>query len=152
MKYYHVIQAADIEYCHRLGRQTGLTRHRTMIERFKSELHRHSVYNARGQLNTFNKPEEQAQRIYINEDLTKRRTLIVFETRKLRAAQTTSDSWAYNDHIVIIDNNNTIKRINSPQELKVYYLVTRIHALKCIEGITGNVVLCVPKMYVAQRT
>ena len=78
-----------------------------MIVRFESERHGDSVYNARGHLNTFNKPKEPAQRIYIYEDLTKRRSLMAFETRKLRA--TISDYWTYKGHIVIKDNNNTIK-------------------------------------------
>ena len=42
----------DIERCHRLGRQTDLTRPRTMIVRFRSEKLRDTVYNTRGQLKT----------------------------------------------------------------------------------------------------
>ena len=104
----------DIERCHRLGRQTDLTRPRTMIVRFKSQKLRNTVYNARGQLNTSNKTKEPAQRVYINEALTKRRSLMAYETRKLRASKKIADCWTYNGHVVIKDNNNSIKRINSP--------------------------------------
>ena len=45
---------------------------------FKSEKLRDSVYNGREQLKTFNKTKEPAQRVYINEDLTKRRSLIAW--------------------------------------------------------------------------
>ena len=45
----------DIERCYRLGRQTDLTRPRSMIVRFRSEQLRDTVYNARGQLKTSNK-------------------------------------------------------------------------------------------------
>ena len=50
----------DIERCHRLGRQTDLTRPRTMIVRFMSEKLRDTVYNTRGQLKTSNKSKEPA--------------------------------------------------------------------------------------------
>ena len=73
----------DIERCHRLVRQTDLTRPMTMIVRFKSEKQCDTVYNARGQLKTSNKTKEPAQRVYINEDLSKRQSLMAYETRKL---------------------------------------------------------------------
>ena len=110
----------DIERCHRLGRQTDLTRPRTMIVHFKSDKLRDSVYNARGQLKTFNKTKEPAQRVYINEDLTNRRSLMAYETRKLRASMKIADCWTYNGHVVIKVNNNSNKGINSYQELKMY--------------------------------
>ena len=72
-----------IERCRRLGRQTDLTRPRKMITRFKSERPRVSFYNARGQLKT-PKTKEPVQRIRVNEALTKRRSLMAFETRKLQ--------------------------------------------------------------------
>ena len=75
----------DIARCHRLGRQTDLTRPRTMIVRFRSEKLRDTVYNARGQLRTSNKSKEPAQRVYINEDLTMRRSLMAYETRQQRS-------------------------------------------------------------------
>ena len=110
----------DIERCHRLEHQTDLTRPRTMIVRFRSQQLRDTVYNARGQLKTSNKSKEPAQRVYINEDLTKRRSLMAYETRQLRASKKIADCWTYNGHVVIKDNNNSIKRINSLEELKMY--------------------------------
>ena len=110
----------DIERCHRLGRQTDLTRPRTMIVRFRSEKLRDTVFNARGQLKTSNKSKEPAQRVYFNEDLTKGRSLMAYETRQLRASKKIADCWTYNGHVVIKDNNNAIKRINSLEELKMY--------------------------------
>ena len=50
----------DIERCHRLGRQTDLTRPRTMVVRFRSEKLRDTVYNTRGQLKTSSKSKEPA--------------------------------------------------------------------------------------------
>ena len=68
-----------------------------------------------GQLKTFNKTKEPAQRVYINEDLTKRRSLMAYETRKLRASKKIADCGTYDGHVVIKDNNNSNKRISSPQ-------------------------------------
>ena len=73
----------NIERCHRLGRQTDPERPRCMIIRFKSERMRASAYSARGFLKNHNKSAEPALRLYINEDLTMRRSLMAFQTRKL---------------------------------------------------------------------
>ena len=75
----------DIERCHRLGRHTDPARPRSMIIRFKSERMRDSTYCARGFLKNHNKSTELALRLYINEDLSLRRSLMAFQTRKLRA-------------------------------------------------------------------
>ena len=110
----------DIERCHRLGRQTDPARPRCMIIRFKSERMRDSAYSARGFLKNHNKSAEPALRLYINEDLTLRRSLMAFQTRKLRAEKKIADCWTHNGHVVVKENNNLIKRINSPRDLNSY--------------------------------
>ena len=89
----------DIERCHRLGRQTDPAR-------FKSERMRDSAYSARGFLKNHNKSAEPALRLYINEDLTLRRSLMAFQTIKLRAEKKIADCWTHNGHAVVKENNN----------------------------------------------
>ena len=87
-----------------LGHQTYITRPRTKTERLRG-----SVYNTRGQLETFNKTKEPAQCIYINEDLTKRGSLMAFETHTLLGAKKILDCCTHSGHIVVKDSNNTTK-------------------------------------------
>ena len=74
----------DIERCHRLGCLTDPARPRCLIIRFKSERMRESAYSTQGFLNN-HKSAEPALRLYINGDLSLRRSLMAFQTRKLRA-------------------------------------------------------------------
>ena len=75
----------DIVRSHRLGRQTDPARPRMMIVRFQSERTGDSVYYARSALKTRNQDVQPALRLFVNEDLTQRRSLMAYQTRKLRA-------------------------------------------------------------------
>ncbi len=110
----------DIVRSHRLGRQTDPACPRTMIVRFQSERTRDSVYYARSALKTRNQDVQPALRLFVNEDLTQRRSLMAYQTRKLRADKKLSDCWTHNGHIIVKENNNTITRIFSPQDLDKY--------------------------------
>ena len=114
------LSSNDIERSHRLGRQTDPARPRTMIVRFRSERTRDSVYQSRSALKTRNQDVQPALRLFVNEDLTQRRSLMAYQTRKLRAQKKLSDCWTHNGHIIVKDNNNTITRIYSPQDLDKY--------------------------------
>ena len=107
------LSSNDIERSHRLGRQTDPARPRTMIVRFRSERTRDSVYQSRSALKTRNQDVQPALRLFVNEDLTQRRSLMAYQ-KKL------SDCWTHNGHIIVKDNNNTITRIYSPQDLDKY--------------------------------
>ena len=120
MMFQPLLSTNNIVRSHHLGRQTEPARPRTMIVRFQSERTRDSVYYARSGLKTRNQDVQPALRLFVNEDLTQRRSLMAYQTRKLRAEKKLSDCWTHNGQIIVKENNNTIRRIFSPQDLDKY--------------------------------
>ena len=117
----------DIERCHRLGRQTDPARPRCMIITLKSERMRDSAYSARGFLKNRNKSAEPALRLYINGDLTLRRSFMAFQTRKLRAEKRLQTAGLTMD-TMLSRKTTTSLRGSTPAILK--QLLTVSHLLR----------------------
>ena len=116
----------DIERCHRLGRQTDTGRQndparpRCMIIRFKSET------NARFSLQCpmFPKESQQVSRagpssLHQRGPYTEK-IIDGFPNKNITCRKKIADCWTHNEHVVVKENNNLIKRINSPRDLNSY--------------------------------
>ena len=97
------ISRSDIERAHRLDKQTT-NKPRIILIRSNPEQLRGTVYKQRGNLKSWNK--EENPKIFINEELTNRRSALAFETRKLKKSGKIADvllipySLRFNEHEV----------------------------------------------------
>ena len=108
------IQSVDLERCHRLGRPVeGQGRPITVIVRFNSERLRDQIYRSRGMLKGFNATNDPDKRIYLNEDLTTKRSKLVYKMRLLKKAGNIMDVWTSNGRILIKNNNSRIEEVTS---------------------------------------
>ena len=114
------LQDDDLERRHRIGRQTEAARPRLMIVRFKAERTRDQTITARGAVKAHNQASDANSRLFINEDLTQRRSQLAYLTRKLKADKKITDCWTYNGHVMVKQNNNNIRKITSPLDLDIY--------------------------------
>ena len=92
------ISRSNIERAHRLGKQTT-NKPRIIIIRFSCKQLRDTVYKQRGNVKSFNK--EENPKIFINEDLTNRRSALAFETRKLQKSENIADCWTVNGKVLL---------------------------------------------------
>ena len=82
MKLNPPLTSTDLERSHRLGRVAiDQVRPRTVIVRFRSERIRDAVFRSRGTLKEFNANQLLPNQIYLNEDLTARRSSLAYKTR-----------------------------------------------------------------------
>lgn len=65
-------------------------------------------------------PAEQEQRISINEDLTARRSSLVFKTRGMKETKEINDRRTFTGKFLIKDKHNKIRQINSADDLDEY--------------------------------
>ena len=113
------VERCQLERTHRLGRKTdgpGRQRARPIIVRFTTEKRRDDVYRARTRLKGYNH-EHKDQQIYVNEDLTSRRSKLAYETRQLKSSKKITDCWTYNGKVLVKDLSNQIKEITCPRDL-----------------------------------
>ena len=95
--FHRPIQSVDLERCHRLGSPVeGQGRPRTVIVRFNSERLWDQVYRSRGMLIGYNGTNYPDKRIYLNEDLTTKRSKLVYKMRELKKAGQIMDCWTAN--------------------------------------------------------
>ena len=108
------ISCSDIERAHRLGKQM-INKPRIIIIRFSREQLRDTVYKQRGNLKSFNK--DVRSKVFINEDLTNRRSALAFETLKLKKSGKIADCWTENGNILLKDLNNSVRQVRSQVDL-----------------------------------
>ena len=117
------VERKDIERCHRLGRVDGQQKQnqpRTAIVRFTSERVRDSVYRSRGSLKEYNSKRGIGSRVFINEDLTRSRSKLAYETRRLKKENKINDCWTASGRILIKDRSDKIVRICSDMDIKKF--------------------------------
>ena len=100
----------DLEGSHRIGgKRTGS---RPIIVRFRTERIRDYVYRARFTLKKHNTHQRNAQ-IFLNEDVTARRSKLAFETRKLKILKKLTDCWMFNGKVMVKDLANKVNELTS---------------------------------------
>ena len=115
------VERKDIERCHRLGRvDAQKNQPRTSIVRFASERVRDSVYRARGGLKDYNSKRDVGSKVFINEDLTKSRSKLAYEARRLKKQNKINDCWTASGRILVKDKQDKIVQICSDNDIKQF--------------------------------
>ena len=120
----------DIEVTHRLGKEPPQPREgetspdpkRPIIVKFSSRRTKGRVMDARKMLKT-NPPKDNngvPLKVYVADDLTKRRANLAYQARQLKRAERIADTWVMYCKIYIKDNHNHIKLINSTEDLRKF--------------------------------
>ena len=65
-----------------------------------------------------NNQEHKDQQIFVNEDLTSRRSKLANETRQMKSSKKITDCWTYNGKVLVKDLSNRIKEITCPRDLQ----------------------------------
>ena len=119
MKLNPPLSSTDLERSHRLGRVAiDQVRPRTVIVRFRSERLRDVVLRSRGTLKEFNANQSQQNRIYLNEDLTARRSSLAYTTRELKKRGRITDCWTHSGRILIKDSTGRVQEVSSVNDLQ----------------------------------
>ena len=108
----------DQEISHRLGTRRDEHHTRPVTVRFSSDRVRDRVFRARA-LKPHN-TERRDKPIFINEDLTARRSKLAFATRQLKRQTKLTDCWTANGKILVKDNSNRIVEIRNLDMLQKY--------------------------------
>ena len=114
------VELHQLERSHRLGRKNdgpGRLRTRPIIVRFTKEKIRDDVYRARTRLKVHNHEHKERQ-IFVNEDLTSRRSKLAYETRQMKSSKKITDCWTYNGKVLVKDLSSRIKEITCPRDLQ----------------------------------
>lgn len=104
----------EIDRSHRVGKPNP-ARARDIIVKLSTFRSREKLYRARRQLK-----DTGHAGVYINEDLTKFRSSLLYTGRKLVKARRILGAWSTNGTILIKDNDNIVHRIVKPDDLTPY--------------------------------
>ena len=112
------LQPADIARSHQLGAPRPDGRNRPIIMRFTSDRVRDTVYRARIKLKDINRRNRETP-VFVNDDLTSRRSKLAFECRKLKKGTKITDTWAFNGKVLVKDLTK-VSQINGLEQLRNY--------------------------------
>ena len=109
-----VLQLHEIERAHRIGRpKADGGRPRTTIVRLNSERRRDAIYRARVNLKQHNTASGLNLRLFVNEDLTKTRSELLYQLGKNGLI---SDCWSFNGNILYKDTQGVVHQVRSKQD------------------------------------
>ena len=118
MKLNPPLTSTDLERSHRLGRVAiDQVRPRTVV-RFRSERIRDAVFRSRETLKEFNANQLLPNRIYLNEDLTARRSSLAYKTRELKKRGRITDCWTHAGRILIKDSTGRVQEVSSVNDMQ----------------------------------
>ena len=107
------IQLSDIDRSHRVGNPNNMgTRTRDIIVKFATYRSRQNLYKLRNKLKDTGHEGE-----FVNEDLTRFRSGVLFEARKLVKVKFVQGAWASDGNILVKDNSDDVHRISSLSDL-----------------------------------
>lgn len=104
----------EIDRSHRVGKPNA-AKPRDIIVKLSTFRAREKLYKARRQLK-----DTGHAGVYINEDLTKFRSGLLYSGRKLVKARRIWGAWSSNGTILLKDNDNVVHRIVKPEDLMPY--------------------------------
>lgn len=114
MKVSPEIKVDDIDRIHRVGPKK--TNHqRQVIVKFATYRARQRVFEAKRNLREAN--AGRSTNMFWNEDLTKKRTTLLWQARQQKKAGKIKDCWSYDGNILVKDRNSKIMPISSANEL-----------------------------------
>ena len=107
------IELSDIDRSHRVGRPgVNRTEPRDVIVKFTSYRARQKLYKKRTALK-----DSGYAGTFLNEDLTKLRSQVLFEARKVVKADRAKGAWSSDGNILIRDHADIVHRLTSMTEL-----------------------------------
>lgn len=110
------IQIADIDRSHRVGSpRQQRDRPRDVIVKFATYRSRQKFYRHRTALK-----DSGFRGVFVNEDLTRQRSSLLYEARKLFRSSLVKGAWSSDGTILVRDRSDRIHRINSLSDLNVF--------------------------------
>ena len=108
------LRIQDIDRSHRVGNpnNTKRTRPRDIIVKFATYRSRNELYNLRTKLKV-----NGYEGIFMNEDLTKKRSKYLYEARLLLKVKSIQGAWSSDGTILIKDHSDDVHRVNSLNDL-----------------------------------
>ena len=111
----------DIERSHRVGKRRDSGRPRDIIVKFSSYRARRKVYGAR------TKTKDSGYRgVYINEDLTKSRNMLLMKARNMVKTKHIHSAWSSDGTILVRDLADNKHRIISENDLALFGPVPKL--------------------------
>ena len=62
-------------------------------------------------------------KVFVTDDLTKRRANLAYQARELKRAKRISDTWTYDSNILVKDNYGRISQINKQRDLSKFWFL-----------------------------
>lgn len=108
------IQSTDICRVHRTGRKTQDSRPRPCIVKLISYQKRDIIYKRRSKL------RHSSHTVYVNEDLTKRRSHMLWKARQAKKQKAILDTWTFDGKLFVKTLDNKIEIVNRMSQLEHY--------------------------------
>lgn len=109
------IVIGDIDRSHRVGKPNP-QKPRDIIVKFATYRARQTVYKSRGLLK-----DNGYKNTFINEDLTRKRSSMLFKARQLVKNGHLTGAWSSDGNILVKDSDSKIHRIDSERDLESRY-------------------------------
>ena len=107
------LQLNEIDRSHRVGKPgASKTRHREILVNFASYRARQKLYKMRTSLK-----DNGYAGVFLNEDLTRKRSNVLFEARKVVKADCAKGAWSADGNILIKDFTDKVHRLSSVDDL-----------------------------------
>ena len=113
------IQLVDVDRSHRVGDpKRARARPREIIVKFATYRSRQNFYKHRTSLK-----DNGYQGVFINEDLTKSRSNLLYEARQLYKSGQLKGAWSADGNILVKDNDDKIQRVSEISDLDKFKTV-----------------------------
>ena len=107
------LQLSEIDRSHRVGKpDAARTKQREILVKFTSYRARQKLYKKRTELK-----DKGYNGVFLNEDLTKLRSKVLFEARKVVKADRAKGAWSSDGNILIKDYGDVVHRLTSDDDL-----------------------------------
>jgi hypothetical protein len=115
----------EIDRTHRLGprKQVG-SKPRDIIIKFVSYRARQKLYNVR----TSAKTTDPYKKVYVNEALTRYRSEMFYDARKLASDKLVEGAWTHDGQVLVRDLKRVIHRIDKPEQITELRAKSRSYA------------------------
>lgn len=102
----------EIDRCHRIGRRRPDGKPRQIIVKFATYRSRQKLYSNRTRLRT-----SDHKGVFVNEDLTRNRSELLFQARQLVKSRKLLGAWSTDGSVLVKVNDGSIRRINSRKDM-----------------------------------
>ena len=115
---------SEIDRSHRVG--NGKKKPRDILVKFATYRSRNRLYKSRSKA----KDNAKYTKVYVNEDLTKERSRLLYEARKLVKDEKFVGAWSYDGTILVkLPDDPLLHRVNTAEDLSKLFQTRRINDL-----------------------